>query len=285
MSPPRVWFITGTSTGLGRALAELILEQGEVVVGTARTPSALDDLAGRYPSDRLLVLKLDVTVQQHISDAFTQAKASFGRVDIVVNNAGYGDLGEMESVDDADARAIFDTNFWGATSVTRAAVKFFREANPPGLGGRLLQISSVLGVVGTPAYAFYTASKFALEGMTESLVQELDPKWNIQVTLIEPGWIKSAYFGKATWSVQHPAYASADLPVTKIRAEWDDFVPRGDTRKAVELFYRVAALPNPPLHFPVGVDAVALINKKLDAMKDIMHRYGSWSEGLDSVNE
>ncbi|KAI0350178.1 NAD-P-binding protein [Trametes cingulata] len=280
MSQHRVWLITGTSTGLGRALAELVLEKGEVAVATARKPAALDDLVQRYPKDRLLVVKLDVTVQEDITTAFTRAKDAFGRVDIVVNNAGYGDVGEVESVDEAAARAIFETNFWGATAVTREALRFFREENPPGHGGRLLQMSSVLGVVGTAAMAFYSASKFALEGMTESLVKELDPAWNIKVVLIEPGWFRSHCVSNATWSTPHPAYADPALPTNRLRAAWDKFVPAGDTRKAVKVFYEIAGLPDPPLHFPVGKDALLQIRKKNKMWEEVISTYESWSEDL-----
>ncbi|KAI0671224.1 NAD-P-binding protein [Trametes maxima] len=280
MQPPRIWFITGTSTGLGRALAELILERGECVVATARQPAALDDLSACYGRDQLAVLKLDVTHLTDVVEAFAGAKAAFGRLDVVVNNAAYGHLGEVESMDDTTARDMFETNFWGALKVTREAIKFFRDSNPPGVGGRLLQLSSVLGVVGLGAHTFYAASKFALEGMTESLVDELDPAWNIKVTLIEPGWFRSAAVGKIVWSPRHPAYNNPDLPANRLRARWDGFVSPGDTRKAVEVFYRVAGLSNPPLRFAVGKDAVELIRKKLSVLEASIEEYQSWQEGL-----
>ena len=174
---PRVWFsmffllyvhampltvivVTGTSTGLGRAVAELVLEKGEIVVATARRSSSLDDLTEKYPKERLLVLPLDVTQPQQIIDAFNTAAGRFGRIDIVFNNAGMGELGELEGMEESKARSVLETNFWGAVSVTKEAVKHFRETNPPGTGGRLLQMSSYLGLVGQPACAFYCASKF-----------------------------------------------------------------------------------------------------------------------------
>lgn len=179
MASPRVWFsksaifstgtpaqilplVTGTSTGLGKALVELVLAKGEIVVATARRTAPLDDLKAAYPASRLLVLKLDVSKPAEITAAFAQAKDAFGRLDVVVNNAGWGTFGEVESVVDADARAMFDTNFWGAVDVSRAALAFFREVNAPGVGGRLVQISSCCGVVGLPGQAFYCASKFGM---------------------------------------------------------------------------------------------------------------------------
>ncbi len=119
----------------------------------------LDDLVAQYSAGRVLVVKTDVTQPQDVSEAFARAKDAFGRIDVVFNNAGYTHLGEVESVQDADARALFDTNFWGAVSVTREAVKFFRESNPLGAGGRLLQMSSMYGIAGILCSAFYVASK------------------------------------------------------------------------------------------------------------------------------
>ncbi|KAH9894799.1 NAD-P-binding protein [Cubamyces lactineus] len=282
MSHPqcRVWFITGTSTGFGRALAEVVLAKGEAVVATARTPSALADLVAQYPSDRLLTFKLDITQPSQVTDAFERAREVFGRIDVVVNNAGCGHAGEFESMDDEMARAIMDTNFWGTVNVTRQALRFFREVNPKGHGGRLLQNSSMLGVVGKPAFSFYVASKFALEGLTESMAQELDPAWNIKVTLIEPGWFQTSMKEGAKWAPQHPVYQDADLPVSRLRAVWESFVCPGDVHKAVEAIYKVAALPDPPLHFPLGKDALAEIQGKLDEFGKVLKEYRSWSEGL-----
>lgn len=151
--------VTGTSTGFGRDLTEYLLDKDEVVIATARRPSLLDDLAAKYPSNRFLAISLDVTQPQQVVDAFAQAKAAFGRIDVVVNNAGLTNLGELESVTEEKAKVIIDTNFWGATYVTREAIKVFREWNPPGAGGRLLQVGSIAGLTGLPGRSFYAASK------------------------------------------------------------------------------------------------------------------------------
>ena len=197
--------VTGASSGFGRDLARIVLENGGSAVATARRPEVLADLVAKYPADRLLTHKLDVTKPQDILDAFAAAKAKFGRVDVVANNAGYAAMGEAESMVEADMRAMFETNFWGATNVSREAVRFFREANPAGAGGRLLQFSSMAGLKGAPGVSYYCATKFgecmravngkaldyaervclsllALEGFSEGLAQELDPAWNIKVS-------------------------------------------------------------------------------------------------------
>ncbi|OSC98198.1 NAD-P-binding protein [Trametes coccinea BRFM310] len=283
MDGPRVWFVTGTSTGFGRALAELVLEKGEAVVATARKASSLDGLVEKYSKDRVLPLKVDVTNEEDVKNAFAQAKKVFGRVDVVFNNAGYGEVGEFESIDEETARGVLETNFWGAVRVTRHALRFLREDNPAGRGGRLLQMSSMYGLAGSPMHPFYCASKFALEGMTESLAQELDPKWNIKVVLIEPGWFKTQGLANAVIPPRHPAYSSPDLPSNQLRAAWGTFDPPGDANKAVETFYRIAALPDPPLHFPVGEDAVSAVKQKIAQLEKALQEYGSWSVGLQEA--
>ncbi|EIW52318.1 NAD-P-binding protein [Trametes versicolor FP-101664 SS1] len=280
-SSPRVWLITGASSGFGRALCDVVLKNGEIVVAIARRAHLLDDLVNQYSSDRILVVKTDVTQPQEVADAFVHAKSVFGRVDIVFNNAGYADLGEIESVLDVDARALFETNFWGAVSVTREAVKFFRESNPPGDGGRLLQMTSMYGIVGANCLAFYSASKHALEGFTKSIVQELDPAWNIKVTLLEPGFFQTELISHIMkWTSPHPAYLTSPMP-SAMRAGWDAFMPAGDTTKLADVFYRAAAIPDPPLHFPLGRDAVANTKKMVAELGDALARYESWSDDVE----
>ena len=150
--------VTGTSTGIGRNMAELLLSKGDIVVATARKPEVLNDLKARYPPSQLLTLKLDVDSTQEIKDAFTQAKAAFGRIDVVFNNAGWLILGEIEATPEEEARKLFQTNFWGATNVSREAVKFFREDNKPS-GGLLITNSSVVGVAAFPGCGYYVATK------------------------------------------------------------------------------------------------------------------------------
>ena len=152
--------VTGASTGFGRELTKVVLEHGDTAVATARRPEVLADLVATYTAERLLTLKLDVTKQADIVAAFAAAHAKFGRIDVVANNAGYSTVGEVESVSDETARAIFETNFWGAANVAREAVRVFRELNPHGAGGRLLNFSSISGIQGMAGFAHYCATKF-----------------------------------------------------------------------------------------------------------------------------
>ena len=139
-------------------MTEYALSQGDIVVATLRKPEALSDLAARYPADKVLVLKVDVTKQEDIDMAFARTQEAFGRLDVVFNNAGYALISEVEGTPTDKARELFETNFWGSTNVSRAAVKFFREVNEPGKGGVLLQNSSVAGFNPFPALTYYAAT-------------------------------------------------------------------------------------------------------------------------------
>lgn len=149
--------VTGASSGLGRAVVEHTLARGERVVATLRKPQALDDLISKYPATQLLVLPLDVISPSAITSAFDAAIAKFGRIDIVYNNAGFGDLAEVEGTPIAAARSVFEVNFWGATTVSLEAVRVFRDVNVP-RGGRLLQVSSLVGLHATAGMGFYSST-------------------------------------------------------------------------------------------------------------------------------
>lgn len=153
------YLVTGSSSGFGRSLVELALAKGDNVLATCRKPSVLDSLKAEFASSRLVVQALDVTKPADISNAFVKAKEAFGRVDVVFNNAGYGLLAEVEGTPDDVARQVFETNFWGAANVNREAVRFFREANAAGAGGRLIVMSSFVGLRPLPCSGYYTASK------------------------------------------------------------------------------------------------------------------------------
>ncbi|KAI0354401.1 NAD-P-binding protein [Trametes cingulata] len=291
MSSPRVWLITGSSSGFGRETVVQALEAGDKVVATLRKPSALADLTGKYPATRLRVLKLDVTQPAEIDAAFAEAKAAFGRIDIVFNNAGYVALGELEATPDDVARPLFEVNFWGAVHVSQRAVRFFREENAP-QGGLLLQNSAMGGLAGAPAIGFYISTKFALEGFTESLAKEVDPAWNIQISLVEPGAFKTSVFNAGLVTVPtHPAYANPALPVNHVRGAFMknagqegietafDLTP-ADTAKGVAKIIELSGLQSPPLHFPLGKDAIAFVRAKIAALTEEIDKYESWSDNL-----
>ncbi|OCH95096.1 NAD-P-binding protein [Obba rivulosa] len=275
----KVWSITGASTGFGRAVTEIALKNGDAVVATLHKPKMLAGLSVQYPADRLLVLKLDVQNENEITAAFTAAKERFGQLNVMFNNAAYSVVSEVESAagKEMPIRAMFEVNFWGATHVTQAAVKFFREVKKPGVGGCLFQVSSMAGIEGIPALGFYNATKFALEGISEALAKELDPSWNIKVTTIEPGsFITEGRFKQGNIDPL-PVYAKA--PAVSLRSIISAFAERpsgANPLKAAEVFYRLADLHKPPLHFPIEEDCRLLADT--DA-------FTSWSEGLEFTGD
>ncbi|KAI0820889.1 NAD-P-binding protein [Trametes gibbosa] len=293
MSTSRVWLITGSSTGFGRETVTQALEAGDKVVATLRKPAALDDLAAKYPASRLRVVQLDVTQPAQINSAFEQAKAAFGRVDIVFNNAGYVAVGESEAMPDEVARPLLEVNFWGAVHVSQRAVRFFREENTP-RGGLLLQNSSMFGLGGCPASSFYSAAKHALEGFSESLAKELDPAWNIKVAIIEPGAFRTAVMNLGTNMVlvqQHPAYTNPALPGSQMRdaalkaagVDGDsdmDHEARADPAPAVAKIISLSRLSNPPMHFPLGKDSVEFVREKIRTLTAEVEEYAPWSDDL-----
>ncbi|KAH7924106.1 NAD(P)-binding protein [Leucogyrophana mollusca] len=282
MSSPKVWLITGASTGFGRSVTEFALQQGDIAVATLRKPDVLSDLVDRYPRDRLLVVKLDVTKQADIDAAFAQAKSVFGRVDFVLNNAGFGIVAEIEGTRDKTARDVFEVNFWGAANVSREAVRFFREENSPA-GGRLLQMSSLSGIESTPGVGYYCASKFALEGLSEGLSRELDPSWNIKIIILEPGPFRTnAPVENAVIEPLHPAYRNPSLPTAAWRNVFPNVKPyfNGDPDKFAAAVYRVAYLEDPPLRLPIHEASLASLRKKGRELLAAADKYESWSEGV-----
>ncbi|KAG1830791.1 NAD-P-binding protein [Suillus variegatus] len=235
-STPRVWLITGSSSGFGRAMTEQVLRNGEIVVATLRKPSVLDDLAAQYPRTQLLVLPLDVTNEAQIKYVFAQAKNAFGHIDVVYNNAGQVFNQELEgtSSDLARSRAVMDVNFWGAVAVSLEAVRFFREENPKGYGGMLVQVSSVAAIKGVPLLGFYNTTKAALDSFTEVLAQEVLPAWNIRFLNVHPGWTRTPI--SSSDILEPPAvYASEPAAVTtKMRSGLDAFI-KSDAMADVEV--------------------------------------------------
>ncbi|KAI0668233.1 NAD-P-binding protein, partial [Trametes maxima] len=294
--------VTGTSSGFGRETVIQLLNAGEKVVATLRKPEALADLSKKYSSDRLRVVKLDVTKPAEIKAAFAEAKAAFGRIDVVFNNAGYVAIGESEAFPDDVARPLFEVNFWGAVHVSQEAVRFFREENKP-QGGLLLQNSAMVGVAGVPVISFYTATKHALEGWSEALAKEVDPAWNIKassrsltdhrrVTIVEPGAFKTSVFDKGSMVIvpQHPAYNNPALPVWNFRGAFvkgsgDHYdtpasMNPADASKAVAKIIEVTKVANPPLRFAIGKDSIGLIREKVKSLTANVDAYESWSENL-----
>ncbi|TCD68073.1 hypothetical protein EIP91_011618 [Steccherinum ochraceum] len=278
---PKVWLITGAGSGFGKETTKQALERGDNVVATDIKLEGLAELQSKYPSDRLLVHKLDVKSTQDINDAFAAAKKSFGRIDVVFSNAGYGIATELEGLPNDLARSLYDVNFWGCTQVGLRAVKFFREDNPPGVGGRLLVTSSMLGLMCFPIVGIYNSAKHGLEGFFQTLAAELDPSWNIKITIVEPGIFRTGAVSGTIGLPIHPAYNKEGLPTMAIRQMMSNPDIGGDPTKAAKQILRLTELETPPLRLPLGKDALQMIEANLTAILANVKEYASWSDDLE----
>jgi NAD(P)-dependent dehydrogenase (short-subunit alcohol dehydrogenase family) len=246
----KVWLITGSSRGLGRALAESVLAGGHRLVATARNPAQLADLVERY-RDRVRAVALDVTDARAAGDAIKAAVDAFGRLDVLVNNAGYGDIGSIEDTSDADFRAQIETNLFGVVNVTRAAIPLLREQR----SGHIIQISSIGGRIGTPGVGAYQTAKWGVEGFSEVLAKEVGPL-GIKVTIIEPGGFRTDWSGSSmTIRPSRPEYDSTVGVVARFQREYNGTQP-GDPAKAAAVIIHIASLDEPPLRLLLGSDAV-----------------------------
>ncbi|GJE91652.1 SDR family oxidoreductase [Phanerochaete sordida] len=285
MVSPRVWLVTGSSSGFGLSICKLALARGDRVVATLRKPSAIAALSAQWGLGALLVLQVDVTRPEEVAHAFAAATAHFGRVDVVFNNAGMSIVGEVEGVPEADARRLMDVNFWGALAVCKAAVRCFREDNPAGAGGLLFNMSSAAGQCCPPATAYYNATKHALEGLSETLAAEVDPTWNIRVCILAPGFFRSPITDNAPTFPVHPAYTSVRSVqhMRDIIAKTGDPtrpLPVGDVDKACRAIFEVSALEHPPLRLFLGTDCTRAMREKCEKLLADLDASATWSESL-----
>lgn len=246
----QTWFITGSSRGLGRAITVAALEAGDSVVATARRLDDVSDLVARW-GDRVLPLRLDVTDATSAREALETARTQFGRIDVVVNNAGYANLAPIESASPDDFRAQFETNFWGVYNVSRAAVPLFRQQR----GGLIMQISSMGGRVGgSPGLGSYQAAKFAIDGFSRVLRAETAP-FGVQVVVVEPSGFRTDWAGSSMTVHDAPAeYAETVTAVHEQFRALPEMSP-GLPERAAEILVRVARHSDIPHHLPLGVVA------------------------------
>jgi NAD(P)-dependent dehydrogenase (short-subunit alcohol dehydrogenase family) len=245
----KTWLITGSSRGLGRAFAEGALEAGHRVVATARNPLQLNDLVSRY-GDRVRAVALDVTNEAQARHAVDIAIETFGTLDVLVNNAGYGNVCPVEDTSLADFRAQIETNLFGVIIVTKAALPYFRERR----AGHIIQVTSIGGRIGPAGRAPYAAAKFGVEGFSESLHKEVGPL-GIKVTIVEPGGFRTDFAGSSTDLREgRPEYDSTVGATVRFQRDYDGKQP-GDPAKAAAVLLHVASLSEPPLRLPLGSDA------------------------------
>ncbi|NMG41821.1 SDR family NAD(P)-dependent oxidoreductase [Chelativorans sp. ZYF759] len=264
---PRVWLITGCSSGLGRAFANEVLARGDAAVVSARNTDAVADIVAAHPESALAV-DLDVTSDSSVESAVERAVAWRGRIDVLVNNAGFGTVGATEEIDDVEGRAAFEANFFGVHRMLKAVLPHMRAQ----AGGHVLNISSMLGFSGAAGFSFYSAAKFAVEGLSESLAKEVAP-FGIKVTIIEPGPFRTDFRNRSLHTAPlHEAYRETLGPFRENMMAADGKQP-GDPAKAAALVFDVVDEGDAPLRLPLGEICIGQMRQKIEQVEGDIARW------------
>ncbi len=265
-----VWFITGCSSGFGKELAKLTIARGWRTVVTARKPEELNDLVQGHEADTL-ALELDVTKPEQIKAAVQAAEEKFGRIDVLVNNAGYGYLAAIEEGEDDEVRKMFETNFFGLNNLTIAALPSMRQQR----SGTIVNFSSIGGLVSFAATGYYHATKYAVEGLSESLSLEVAPL-GIRVIVVEPGPFRTDWAGRSILQSKTVIHDYDETAGKRREATAKNSGKQtGDPVRAGEAIIKAVESNNPPLHLVLGAPALDLAYKKLDKVK---HDLDTWRE-------
>lgn len=275
-TPNKVWFITGCSTGFGRELAKEALSNGYKVVVTARKPEQVADIVAAYP-ESALALSLDVTVPQQIQDAVQAAIGRFGRIDVLVNNAGIGYFGAVEESEENEVRRMFEINFFGLANMTNAVLPYMRRQR----SGHILNVASIGGLRSFPAVGFYNATKYAVDGLSEALYKEVTPL-GIKVTVICPSGFRTDWAGR---SANNTSIKIEDYKDTAWKNMGDirgySGNQPGDPVKAAKAMIRVTETENPPLRLLLGAAALKGARLKLEELRKDFEEWAAVSEGAD----
>lgn len=275
MTKDRVWLITGSSSGFGRELARAALAAGDRVMATARRPEQLAGLAAAG-GDRVRTAALDVTDEAQAAAAVEQTVAAFGRIDVVVNNAGHGSVGAVEELDLGDLRALMDVMFFGAVAVTKAALPRLRAQR----GGAIVQISSMGGQLSMPGFGAYCAAKFALEGLSEALAAEVAP-FGVRVLIVEPGAFRTEFGGQRMHRSRVIEEYAVSTASTRAAVDAMDGAQPGDPAKAARAIVEALDSPEPPLRLALGNDAVDHIAAHHDMLRADLAAWEKVSRATD----
>ncbi|MEE4543456.1 oxidoreductase [Streptomyces sp. V4-01] len=264
----KVWLVTGANSGLGRAIAEAAVAAGDVVVAAARRVETLDELVAAHP-DQVEALRLDVTDGAAIDAAVKDVLGRHGRIDVLVNNAGRTHVGAFEETSDAELRDLFEVHVFGPAALARAVLPGMRERR----SGAIVQMSSMGGQMSFAGFSAYSATKFALEGMTEALADEVGPL-GIRTLIVEPGAFRTSLMGNGSASAELPDY-QATVGATRAMLAAGDGAQPGDPAKAAALIIAALEAERTPLHLPLGEDGVDAVLGHLD---EVRAQVGAWQE-------
>jgi NAD(P)-dependent dehydrogenase (short-subunit alcohol dehydrogenase family) len=278
-SGSRVWLVTGATSGFGRAITEAAIAAGDVVVATGRRTDRLDDLVARFP-DQVKPARLDITDIARAGQVVDDVAAQYGRIDVLVNNAGRTQVGALEETTDDELRRLFELHFFAPAALTRAVLPHMRRQG----SGAVVQMSSVGGQVTAPGFGAYCATKFALEGLTETLSQEVT--FGVRFLIVEPGAFRTSLFepDAAYQSTAMPEYA-ATVGQTRDYLITGNGTQPGDPGKAAQAILAVLDSPNPPLRLVLGGDAVGNILDRLKSLEAEVRQWEAVSRGTDFVDD
>lgn len=282
MKPSKSWFITGCDRGMGYIFAETFLRHGDTVVVTARDKSNVSDLLKQYP-DTAIGLELDVTDSEAIHQVVKRAEMLTGGIDVLINNAGYGLLGPVEATSPDEYRALFEVNFFGAAEVMRAVLPFMRQRRQ----GYIINTTSIGGFAASPGFGFYAASKFAMEGLSESVALDT-AVFGIKVTILEPGSTRTEFAGESMnyTSTIIEEYQSSAVKTTVDRMTARHGSQPGDPRRLAKVLLKFSRMDQPPLRFTTGEDGLGRMRQKLDATSKEAEKFAHLSLGVayESIN-
>ncbi len=271
----KVWFVTGTSSGFGHALVEELIAKKQRVVATARHVDQINKW--QQDNENVYTSSLDVTDHDNVVRTVKEAIDHFGRIDVLVNNAGWGYFGSVEESEESVVRAMMDTNFWGAADVIRTVLPVFRKQ----ASGHIINISSVGGITGSPAFGFYNASKFALEGLSSALAKEVAPL-GIHVTNVEPGPFRTDWAGRSHKSAAETIddyQQTAHTASSKIEALSGSQV--GSPELAAKAIIKLSTLSQPPFHFLTGVNAY---QRAIQAYEEALTEFKKYQEDSSHID-
>lgn len=271
----RTWFITGISSGLGKALAQTVIEYGDFVIGTFRSQEQADIFNNQY-KDKAFALTLDIAKSNEIEIAIKLVKEKFGSIDVLVNNAGFGFAGAIEETSIEETREIFEANFFGTLNLTQSFLPFFRKQR----SGHIIQISSHGGFKAFPGFGIYNASKFAVEGFSEALAIEVAPL-GIHLTIVEPGPFRTNFAGSAFRQAEKIIEDYNETAgAFRERMQHVDGKQEGDPYKASHAIVDISKLDKPPLRLPLGKIAIVSLTTKLESVQNDINAYKDIAESV-----